>query len=228
MPNKQMNLSREERAIVSRLVGRRAFLGATAGATLAALAGHEPRAVQAQGGRQNATADAVIVLWMAGGMAQTETWDPKRYTPFEPGVRTEQVLSTFPSIDTAVDNIKISQGLERVARVMDRGAIIRTFQAPDLGYILHSRHQYHWHTGYIPPQTVAMPHIGAVISKTLGPKNPTVPAFISIGQNLEIGAESAAVKAFHTAGFLGSEHGPFVITNPQDAAAAVRPPSVLG
>ncbi len=108
---------------------------------------------------------------------------------------------------------------------MDRGAIIRTFRAPDLGYILHSRHQYHWHTGYVPPQTVAMPHIGAVISRTLGPKNPHVPAFISIGQNLEIGGESASVKAFHTAGFLGSEHGPFLITNPQDAAAAVRPPA---
>lgn len=222
-----MNFTAEEQTILSRVAGRRAFLGTTAAATLSALIGHEPRA-QAQGARQDATADAVIVLWMAGGMAQTETWDPKRYTPFEPGVRTEDVLSTFPGIDTSADHIKISQGLERVARVMDRGAIIRSFQAPDLGYILHSRHQYHWHTGYIPPQTVAMPHIGAVISRTLGPKNPTVPAFISIGQNLEIGGESAAVKAFHTAGFLGSAHGPFIITNPQDAAAAVRPPSALG
>jgi hypothetical protein len=169
----------------------------------------------------------VIVLWMAGGMAQTETFDPKRYTPFEPGVRTERVLSTFPSIDTAVDHIKISQGLERIARVMDRGAIIRTFQAADLGFILHSRHQYHWHTGYVPPQTIAMPHLGAVVSKTLGPRNPTVPAFIAIGQNMEIGGESAAVKAFHTAGFLGSEHGPLLITNPEDAASAVRPPAEL-
>ena len=153
-------MTSDEQTILSRLIGRRAFMGATAGATLAALAGREPRLVHAQATRPDATADAVIVLWMAGGMAQTETWDPKRYTPFEPGVRTERVLSTFPAIDTAVDHIKISQGLERVARVMDRGAIIRTFQAPDLGYILHSRHQYHWHTGYVPPQTVAMPHIG--------------------------------------------------------------------
>src|SRR5687767_3346517 len=218
----------EEQSIVSRLVGRRAFMGATAGATLSALIGPEPRVLRAQGTHTDATADAVIVLWMAGGMAQTETWDPKRYTPFEPGVRTERVLSTFPSIDTAVDNIKISQGLERVARIMDRGAIIRTFQAADLGYILHSRHQYHWHTGYIPPQTVAMPHIGAVIARTLGPRNPTVPAFIAIGQNMEIGGESAPLKSFHTAGFLGSEHGPFLITNPHDAVAAVRPPAELG
>ena len=104
----------------------------------------------------------------------------------------ERVLSTFPAIDTAVDNIKISQGLERVAKVMDRGSLIRTYQAADLGFILHSRHQFHWHTGYIPPQSIAVPHIGAVIAKTLGPKNPTVPPFIAIGQNMEIGGETAS------------------------------------
>src|SRR5438067_6008320 len=217
-------MNREERYIASK-ISRRGFMGVTAGGALAALAGSEPQLARAE---TKATADSMIVLWMAGGMAQTETFDPKRYTPFEPGVRTERVLSTFPSIDTAVDDIKISQGLERVARVMDRGALIRTFQAADLGFILHSRHQYHWHTGYIPPQSVAMPHLGAVVAKTLGPRNPTVPAFVAIGQNLEIGAESPALKSFHTAGFLGTEFGPFLVTDPQDAASAVRPPAELG
>src|SRR5205807_1435162 len=191
-------MNTEEKTICSR-VSRRGFMGATAGTTLAALAGREPQLLRAS--EQKATADAVIVLWMAGGMAQTETFDPKRYTPFEPGVRAADVLSTFPSIDTAVDTIKISQGLERVARVMDRGAIIRTFQGADLGFILHSRHQYHWHTGYVPPQSLAMPHIGAVVAKSMGPRNATMPAFIGIGQDLEIGAESPALKSFHTAGF---------------------------
>ena len=45
---------------------------------------------------------------------------------------------------------------------------------------------------------------------------------------MEIGGESASLKAFHTAGFLGTEHGPFLITDPQDAASAVRPPAELG
>jgi len=170
----------------------------------------------------------VIVLWMAGGMAQTETFDPKRYTPFEPGVKVERVLSTFPTIDTAVDSIKFTQGLEQIARVIDRGAVIRSFTAADLGFILHSRHQYHWHTGYIPPQPMAMPHLGAVISKTLGPRNADVPAFIAIGQTVEGAGEIGTLKAFHTAGFLGSEHGPFLIVDPQDAASAVRPPKQLG
>jgi uncharacterized protein (DUF1501 family) len=221
-------MNAEERRIYYHL-SRRGFIGATAGATLAALAGREPQLARAtERPKIEPTADALIVLWMAGGMAQTETFDPKRYTPFEPGLKSSEVLSTFKPTDTAVDNIKFSEGLERIGRVMDRGALIRTFQAGDLGFILHSRHQYHWHTGYAPPQTVAMPHIGSVISKTLGPRTPEVPAFIGIGQNLEIGAESAAVKAFHTAGFLGSDHGPFLITNPQDAAASVRPAAELG
>ena len=164
---------------------------------------------------------------MAGGMAQTETFDPKRYTPFEPGVNIKDVLSTFPSIDTAVDNIKFTQGLEQIASVIDRGTVIRTFNAADLGFILHSRHQYHWHTGYMPPQPMAMPHLGAVVSRTLGPKNPDVPAFIAIGQTLEGAGEIGTLKAFHTAGFLGTEHGPFLIVDPQDAASAVRPPQRL-
>ena len=112
--------------------------------------------------------------------------------------------------------------------MIDRGTVIRTFNAADLGFILHSRHQYHWHTGYIPPQPMAMPHLGAVVSRTLGPKNPDVPAFIAVGQTVEGAGEIGTLKAFHTAGFLGSEHGPFLITDPQDAASAVRPPKELG
>jgi hypothetical protein len=161
---------------------------------------------------------------MAGGMAQTETFDPKRYTPFEAGLESKRVLSTFPAIDTAVENIKLSQGLERIGSVMDRGTLLRSHRVGDLGFILHSRHQYHWHTGYEPPLSVAAPHMGSFIARTLGPRNPNVPAFIDIGQDMEIGAESDSLKAFHTAGFLGSEYGPFMIADPADAASAVRPP----
>ncbi len=204
-------------------LGRRDFLRASAGAALAALQGAASRPVWPQT-KIAPRADTLILLWMAGGMAQTETFDPKRYTPYEAGRESKSVLSTFPSIGTKVDHIRISKGLERIASVMDRATLIRTYQAGDLGFILHARHQYHWHTGYAPPQTVAAPHIGSVIARTLGPKNPDVPAFLDIGQNLEIGGESDSLKAFHTAGFLGSEYGPFFVTDPMEAAASVRPP----
>ena len=112
-PDDTSALTREERSIYAQ-VSRRGFMGATAAATLAALVGREPRLVA--GPQRKATADAVIVLWMAGGMAQTETFDPKRYTPFAPGVNIKDVLSTFPTIPTVVDNIKFTKGLEQVAQ----------------------------------------------------------------------------------------------------------------
>jgi hypothetical protein len=203
---------------------RRNFLETASAATLSALAAGYPRAaVASDTPKIAAKADRLIVLWMGGGMAHTETFDPKRYTPFEPGVKSEQVLSTFPSINTVVDGVKFSKGLERLASVIDRGTLIRTYTAGDLGFILHSRHQYQWHTGYAPPQTVAAPHIGAIVARTLGPLNPAVPAFINIGQRFDVG-EGEELKAFTTAGFLGSEYGPFSIPFPDQAADSVRPP----
>jgi len=206
---------------------RRDFLKTASAATLSAMAAGFPRAAfsaEATPEKIKATADTVIVLWMGGGMAHTETFDPKRYTPFEKGMAPDAFLSTFPSIPTAVDGIQFSEGLEKMAAVMDRGSLIRSYTAGDLGFILHSRHQYHWHTGYAPPQTVAAPHLGAVLARTLGPLNPAVPAFINIGQRFDNG-EAEELKAFTTAGFLGSEYGPFNIPFPDQATDTVRPPA---
>jgi hypothetical protein len=207
---------------------RREFLKTASAATLGALAAGYPNQIlgveaSAEMEKIKPTADTVIILWMAGGMAHTETFDPKTYAPYETGMSVQKVLSTFPTIDTAADHIKITQGFENIAKVMDRATLIRSYTAGDLGFILHSRHQYMWHTCYPPPQTVAAPHIGSVIARTLGPKNPAMPAFIDIGQRFDLG-EGEELKAFHTAGFLGSEFGPFLISNPEEAVKAVRPP----
>src|SRR5712664_1869835 len=108
----------------SNYCSRRDFLKTASAATLSALAAGPPRALFANepaAEKIKPTADTVIVLWMAGGMAHTETFDPKRYTPFEKGMDPKGVLSTFPSIPTAVDGVRFSEGLEQMASVMDRG-----------------------------------------------------------------------------------------------------------
>lgn len=168
-------------------------------------------------------ADTVILLWMAGGMAHTETFDPKAYVPYSKGVESKRVLSTFPKIPTAVDGLHFSEGLSEMASVMDKGAIIRSYKSADLGHILHTRHQYHWHTCYEPPQSVQAPHLGAWIAKELGPQNLVIPPFIAMGQRFTVG-EAEELKAFHSAGFLGSEHGPFLIPDPSTGLESVRPP----
>ncbi len=220
---------------MSEIHARRQFLKQTSAAAMAALATGAPRVLS--GGvlpgtgtgrneikRIAPTADTCILLWMAGGMAAPDTFDPKHYEPFKKGLKAEKIISTFPAIDTVVDEIKITEGLEHLANVLDRGTLIRSHVQADLGNILHSRHQYHWHTGYVPPQTVAAPHIGAWMARLLGPRNSAIPAFIDVGQRLEGVGEKEELKAFHTAGFLGSEFGPFVLPYPDQAIASVRPP----
>ena len=204
---------------------RRDFLKKLSAASIAAMMAREPRLLAADEVKHpKPTADACILLWMGGGMAAPETFDPKHYEPYEVGKPVAKVLSTFPSMDTAADGIKISTGLPNIAKVMDRATLIRSHVLADLGAILHSRHQYHWHTGYVPPQTVAAPHIGAWMARVLGPRNPVIPAFINIGQRLEGIAESEELKSFTTAGFFGAEFGPMNLPFPDEAARAVRPP----
>ncbi|MEX0321678.1 MAG: DUF1501 domain-containing protein [Puniceicoccaceae bacterium] len=218
-----MNFEFDPTAPVS--IARRDFLKKLAVASSAAWMSGAPQLVRGKDIQHpSARADACILLWMAGGMAAPETFDPKRYAPFEKGMAVDSVLSTFPSIDTAVDNIKICKGLEHIAGIMDRGTLIRSAIQPDLGGILHSRHQYHWHTGYVPPQTVACPHIGAWMGRVLGPQNEVMPAFINIGQRLEGVGEKEELKAFTTAGFFGNEFGPMNLPFPEQAAQSVRPP----
>ena len=212
----------------SKVNSRREFIKKMTAASLAASATSIPLAsflssCSPEVQKRAATADSVILLWMAGGMAHTETFDPKAYAPFEKGLVTNSVLSTFPKHPTVVDGLEFSEGLQSIGNVMDKGAIIRSYKAADLGHILHTRHQFHWHTCYEPPQSVQAPHIGAWIAKELGPANPVIPPFISMGQRFTMG-EAEELKAFHTAGFLGSEYGPFLIPDPSEGLDSVRPP----
>lgn len=206
-------------------LNRREFLKKTSAAALAAMAATPMTGLLSSCSRDKiaAKADSVILLYMSGGMAHTETFDPKRYTPFSPGMQANDVLSTFKSVPTILDGIHFSEGLESIGQVMDKGTLIRSYVAADMGHILHTRHQYHWHTCYEPPQSVSMPHIGAWIAQQLGPVNSVIPAFIDIGQRFTVG-EGEELKAFHSAGFLGNEFGPFLIPDPSSGLESVQPP----
>ena len=77
-------------------LNRRDFIN-TSAAALAALACGEPAAALSAGKRPEARADTIILLWMAGGMAQTETFDPKKYTPFEADSNPPRCSALFPA-----------------------------------------------------------------------------------------------------------------------------------
>src|SRR6185436_15244421 len=72
---------------------RRDFLKKLSAASVAAMMAREPRLFAADPVKQpKPKADSCILLWMAGGMAAPETFDPKRYEAFEAGKPVERVL----------------------------------------------------------------------------------------------------------------------------------------
>ena len=72
--------------MTTRELSRREYLQEMTAAGLATLANGAPRLRAEPVAHPKPTADTCILLWMAGGMAAPDTFDPKRYTPFEVGV----------------------------------------------------------------------------------------------------------------------------------------------
>ena len=78
---------------------RRSFLQQVSSASAAALTMGAPSVFADESEKveqPRPTADACIILWMAGGMAAPETFDPKHYEPFQEGLEVEKIISTFP------------------------------------------------------------------------------------------------------------------------------------
>ena len=120
-------------------------------------------------------ADAVIFIWLPGGVAQFDTWDPKNYTPFEAGMKGSQLLGTCPSIATSVDGLRVGEGLENMAEVMHHGTVLRSLTNETKFGAVHLKAQYYMMTGYLFPVGLKAPGIGAVVARTLGPRARTCP-----------------------------------------------------
>ena len=123
-------------------------------------------------------ADAMIHIWLPGGMAQTDTWDPKKYTPFQAGMKGSELLGTCEPIQTSADGIFLGKGLDNIATVMNRGTLLRSLTNETKFGAIHLKAQYYMMTGYLFPTGVKTPSLGAAVARTLGRRNPQVPAYI--------------------------------------------------
>ena len=136
---------------------------------------------------------ACILLWMAGGPSQTDTFDlkPEHANGGE-----------FKPIDTSVPGIQISEHLPQVAQQMEHLSIIRSMSTREGD---HQRATYLMRTGYLPQGPIHYPTLGSLISRELGPGQADLPNFISIGPN-----RALSPTAFGP-GFLGPRYAPLVV-----------------
>src|SRR3954447_25846710 len=183
---------------------RRGFLGGIGlgAAGLATVSFTDLLALQAEELRKRQM--ACILLWMAGGPSQMETFDPKPDHSNGGGLK---------PIDTAVPGIQIAPGWDRLAKVMADVALVRSMTNKEGN---HERATYQLHTGYAPSGTVKHPSFGCVSANELGDSKFDLPHIVSVG-GPTIGA-----------GMLGVSLEPFVVQDPTKPPANAIPPVNAG
>jgi len=153
-------------------------------------------------------AKSVIVLFLNGGHAQQETWDPKPLAPAE-------VRGPFAPIATSVPGTHISELLPRSAQVMHKLAVIRSLNHthPDHVQACLPALTGHHHPdgtdrlGDIPPSPTDFPPFGAVLD-SLRPA-PRLPTWVQVGPLMR--RNNGTVLHGQFPGFLGNKHGPLVV-----------------
>ncbi len=196
-------------------MNRREFLQSTLAATVAARLPAIASANDTAPATHAAKADAMILIWLPGGVAQTDTWDPKKHTPFAPGMKGSELLGTCPIIPTKADGISFGAGLENLASVMDRGTVLRSLTNDTKCGAVHLQAQRWMKTGYLFPAGVKAPSMGAVVARTLGRRDPLVPAYIDIGRDVNTSNdEFLFINEYQGPGFYGPRFAPLMIPEP--------------
>jgi hypothetical protein len=153
-------------------------------------------------------ARSVIVLYLHGGHAQQETWDPKPSGP-------EPARGEFGAIATRVPGTYISELLPNSARIMDKLAIIRSLSHGNANHVQASLTALTGHAhppeaqsrGDFPPSPTDFPPFGAVLSslRRSGP----LPTWVQVGPLMR--RNNGTVLHGQLPGFLGARHNPLVI-----------------
>jgi hypothetical protein len=164
--------------------------------------------MEAQGAQKDyktreGVAKSVIQIFLPGGMAHQESWDPKPFAPSE-------YRGPFSPINTTIKGEKFSQYLKATAKVADKMTIIRSMAH---GEAAHERGTHNMFTGYKPSPALEYPSIGAVVAHELGVRN-SLPPYVCVPN---------VPNEFANSGYLSSAYGPFAIgADPSRADFKVR------
>lgn len=147
-------------------------------------------------GRRAPDGKSVILLWMAGGPSQIDTWDPKPTRPLEN-------RGPFGVIPTRIPGVQICEHLPLQASILDKFTLIRSV---DCRFSNHEPNTVMQTANLlaeprINPSAGTYPAIGSIVAKWHGANHPAMPpsvAFIRSKSHLA------------TAGHLGKRYDPFL------------------
>jgi hypothetical protein len=145
--------------------------------------------LQAQSAVAKARAQSVINIFLPGGIAAQESFDPKILAPIE-------YRGPLGNVKTKIEGVYFSELLKETAQVADKICVVR---AMTHGEADHDRGTHNMFTGWRPSPAVQYPSIGSIVSHELGSRN-NLPPYVCI---------PSQPNTFAGTGFLGSAYGPF-------------------
>jgi hypothetical protein len=187
-------LEREGLVVASRRTMIKAGLAGLAGLSLPDLL--RTRACAAEAGRPIGGSKAIILLWMAGGPSQIDTWDPKPDRPL-------QNRGPFGAISTRLPGVLLCEHLPKQAAMLDRFTIIRSVDARDSNHEPNKVFQTANREAEprLNPSAEMYPAIGSIVAKHHGANRPGLPPYVAF-------QTSRTHVAY--AGYLGQRYDPFI------------------
>jgi hypothetical protein len=153
-------------------------------------------------------AQSVIHIFLPGGMAQQESFDPKPYSPLE-------YRGEMGTVKTKTGDL-FSETIPRLASLSDKFTVIRSMTH---GEAAHERGTHNMFTGYKPSPALVFPSFGSVVSHEYGPRN-NLPPYVSIPN---------VPNEFASTGYLSSSFGPFSLgADPANAGFKVQDLNLAG
>jgi Protein of unknown function (DUF1501) len=168
----------------------------------------EARAEQKHYDFLEAKAQSVIHIYLPGGMAHQESWDPKPFAPIE-------YRGELGTVKTKTGEV-FCETLPKLAGVADKITVIRSLTH---GEAAHERGTHNMFTGYRPSPALKFPSMGSVVSHEYGPRN-NLPPYVCIPN---------VPNEFATSGYLSSSFAPFSLgSDPANQGFKVQDLSLAG
>ncbi len=174
---------------------RRGFLtvGALAGIGSFTLADYfrlrEARADQKHYDFIPAKAESVIHIFLPGGIAHQESFDPKPFAPVE-------YRGDLGMAKTKIAGEVFRETVPKLAGIADKFTVIRSMTH---GEAAHERGTHNMFTGYKPSPAINYPSMGSVVSHEYGPRN-NLPPYVCIPNQ---------PNEYAGTGYLSSSFAPF-------------------
>ncbi len=135
-----------------------------------------------------AKAQSVIHIFLPGGIAHQESFDPKPYAPIE-------YRGEIGTVKTNTGEV-FSETLPKLAQCADKIAVVRSMTH---GEAAHERGTHNMFTGYRPSPALTFPSMGSVVSHEYGPRK-NLPPYVCI---------PSVPNEFASNGYLSSSYAPF-------------------